>query len=112
MNSMIENIKHTISEIDIIFDMLCENNTNPAIHKISKIIPILNDIITKLISEIPYYRQLGVDLPQDVILTQLSNLLEAFEHRDIIMLADSLRYEISDTLQVYEEILVQLSVKE
>lgn len=109
MQVMIETIKAALVRLNSIYDMLCQNNTTPAMKEISAIIPELNGIITKLLSEIPYYRQLGVDLPEDVIIAQLNNLLEAFEQKDIVMLADTLKYEISDTLQVYEEILTQLS---
>lgn len=105
---MIESVKNTLAGIDNIYEMLCENNTTPAMKEISRIMPEINNLIMKLISEIPYYRQLGVDLPDDVILAQLNNLLEAFEQKDTIMLADSLKYELADTLEVYKEILTQL----
>lgn len=108
---MVDTIKSTLVRLDSVYDMLCQNNTVPAMKEISEIMPGLNGIITKLISEIPYYRQLGVDLPEDVIIAQLNNLLDAFEQKDMVMLADSLKYELSDTLQVYEEILTQLAVE-
>lgn len=111
MQVMIDTIKATLVRLDSVYDMLCQNNTTPAMKEISEIMPGLNGIITKLISEIPYYRQLGVDLPEDVIIAQLNNLLDAFEQKDMVMLADSLKYELSDTLQVYEEILTQLAVE-
>ncbi len=109
MQTMLETVKDILVRTDSIYQMLCENNTTPAMKEISGIMPELNRIITKLMSEIPYYRQLGVDLPEDVILAQLNNLLEAFEHRDMVMLADTLKFELSDTLEVYKEILMQLN---
>lgn len=108
MQKMIEKVRSSLTGTDSIYEMLCKNNTKPAMKAINQLLPELNEIIMKLISEIPYYRQLGVDLPEDVILVQLQNLLEAFEHGDMVMLADTLKYELMNTLQVYEEILVQL----
>lgn len=105
---MIESVKNILADIDNIYELLCENNTTPAMKEVSRIMPELNNVIMKLISEIPYYRQLGVDLPEKVILEQLNNLLVAFEQKDTIMLADSLKYELADTLEVYKEILLQL----
>ena len=108
MQKIIEKVRNVLVRTDGIYEMLCKNNTNSAMKAINQIMPELNEIIMKLISEIPYYRKQGVDLPEDVILAQLQNLLEAFEHSDIVMLADTLKYELTATLKVYEEILVQL----
>lgn len=72
---------------------------------------IINDnniVFTEFIKMIPKLQQLGVDIPMDVILQQLKNLVEAFEYRDSMLLDDTLRYEINDSLQVYLEILEQL----
>ena len=111
MQKITEKVRSVLTELDSIYEMLCKNNTNPAMKAISQIMPELNEIIMKLISEIPYYRQLGVDLPEDVILAQLQNLLEAFEQSGTVMLADTLKYELTNTLQVYDEILVQLETE-
>ncbi|MBQ3544342.1 MAG: hypothetical protein IJA34_05065 [Lachnospiraceae bacterium] len=67
-----------------------------------------NIVFTEFIEMIPKLQQLGVDIPIEVILQQLKNLVDAYEYRDSMLLADTLRYEINDSLQVYLEILEQL----
>ena len=67
-----------------------------------------NIVFTKFIEMTPKLQQLGVDIPMDVILQQLRNLVDAFEYRDSMLLVDTLKYEINDSLQLYLEILEQL----
>ena len=64
--------------------------------------------MTEFIELIPKLQTAGIDIPQDVILKQISNMAEGYEYRDNVLLADTLDYEILDTLQLYVEILEQL----
>lgn len=84
------------------------SDSKEAFGSLAEIMPELNGMIGTLLTEIPYYRTLGVDLPEDVILAQLQNLVEGMEYKDMVLLMDTLQYEISATLQVYKEILEQL----
>lgn len=45
----------------------------------------------------------GEDFPMDVVLQQIQNFNEAYEAKDEVMLADTLEYEIKNTLLTYIE---------
>ncbi len=45
----------------------------------------------------------GEDFPIDVVLQQIQNLNEAYTAKDEVLLADTLEYEIKNTLYVYLE---------
>ncbi len=45
----------------------------------------------------------GTDFPIDVVLQQIQNLNDAYTAKDEVLLADTLEYEIKNTLYVYLE---------
>lgn len=108
MNNTITEIDNLIIKIGEITSLLYQNNTSSAYKFFNNIMPQLNDIIAEFIEDIPRFKQFDVDIPQEVILSQLDNLLDAFENKDTIMLADTLEYEIKQALMVYKDILEQL----
>lgn len=67
----------------------------------------LKDLIAvymQLIQDLPGLKARGIDLPEDVILQQVKNLDDAVAHKDMILLRDTMKYEVLNTLQVYREI--------
>lgn len=108
MKDKIEKIDCLLEDIVQVVNWLCISEAKNAFNKLAELMPELNSLIGQLLTEIPYYRELGVDLPEDIILAQLQNLMDGMQHRDMVMLADVLNYEIGETLQVYKEILEQL----
>ena len=48
-------------------------------------------------------------MPEDIILTQMKNLMTGFEKRDTVLLADTMEYEIKNTLLFYNDILKELA---
>lgn len=101
-----------VDEIGMIFDrlsdiaiMLYKNDTNKAYLEFKSIMPKINSHMLKLLSRLPRFALEGIELPQDVILVQLENMVEAFEHRDTLMLADTIEYELNNTFSVYLEII-------
>lgn len=108
LEARIQKIDRIISEICDIIKWLCTSDSKEAFGKLAELMPDLNEVIGQLLTEIPHYRTLGVDLPEDVILAQLQNLAEGMQYKDMVLLMDTLQYEIMQTLQVYKEILEQL----
>lgn len=105
MDVKIIKIDSALSAISNIYTLLCQGDVNDAFKCFSEALTDINEILTKLLDDMPKLCQYGIDIPADIVLKQLNNMLEAFENRDIIMLADTLHYEISDTLQFYKEIV-------
>lgn len=68
----------------------------------------INAVMKEFIGRVEEFRGYGVDIPEDVILSQLRNLMDGFEQRDSILLADSMEYELKNTILFYNDILSEL----
>ncbi len=101
----IESINAMIREIDNIYMDICRTDSEKAYTALSKILTDIAGYMTEFMEKIPVLKQYSIDIPQEVLLSQLQNLLEAFENRDYVMMADTLHYEINDSLQFYVEIM-------
>lgn len=99
-------------KIEQTYTWICMDESEKAVFQTKELLSDIQILITSLISEIPYYRTLGVDLPEQIILEQLTNLLDGIENNDMVQIGDSLKYEIGDTLMVYSEILEELLKEE
>lgn len=73
--------------------------------KIQDILLLITECVQSLFEKAEEYQGLGIEVPQEIILSQLRNLLEAVEMKDITQLLDCFEYEILETLKFYEEIL-------
>lgn len=71
-------------------------------------LPDIIAVYMALIEELPVYKQQGVELPEDVILQQVRNLEEAVQHKDMIKLYDTLKYEVLNTFEIYHELKTEM----
>lgn len=90
---------------------LRRNETGEVYKRLQGCMPKLNQIYTSLLAHKAEYEKMGVELPQDVILAQINNMIDGFEYRDIIRLADTLEYEVSDMLVLYKDILEEKGIQ-
>lgn len=70
----------------------------------------LKDIIyiyTDLIGNLSNLKQIGIDIDEEIILQQVKNLNDAIQHKDLIELYDTLKYEVAETFQIYKEIKME-----
>ena len=104
-HSYVDNIIKEIPEVTV---LLKQNKETEGYQAFNRLVPDINNAMTEFIELIPKLQTAGIDIPQDVILKQISNMAEGYEYRDNVLLADTLDYEILDTLQLYVEILEQL----
>lgn len=51
------------------------------------------------------YKKVGIEIPEDVLIMQLNNLMDGIENKDVIKIADTLEYEICNTVDFYNELL-------
>lgn len=105
MDEKILEIDRGLATINNIYKLLCQGDVNEGFRIFSEVLTDINKMLAKLLDDIPKLCQYGINIPTDIVLKQLSNMLEAYENRDIIMMMDTLHYEISDTLQLYKEII-------
>ena len=101
-------VSDLINKIDGIYGDIAVCNLEAGYTALSNAIPVINSVFAEFIRYIPKLKELGVDIPADVLIQQLKNLLEAYEYKDSMLLADTLQYEIKDTLTLYLEILQEL----
>lgn len=64
----------------------------------------MNSVIMEFIDRIPEFKEKGIDVPEDILLNQINNLVEGYENKDNALLADTLEYEITEALLMYQEI--------
>jgi hypothetical protein len=96
-----------IAEIDRLVENIWEN-VNVNNKAMIACIKNLNGILKEFIGRIEEFLSYGVDIPEEVILTQMKNLMDGFENQDSVLLADTLEYEIKNTILFYNDILNEL----
>lgn len=65
------------------------------------------EIYTNFIKELPEFKTVGIEIDEDIILQQVKNLNDAIQHKDLIELYDTLKYEVADTFHIYREIKME-----
>lgn len=75
---------------------------------IEKLVDIINDITTTLMMGVERFQTFGVDFPVDFIKSALVKTQTYIKAKDEYGLADVLKYEWIEILQVYQEVDEQL----
>ena len=104
----IMNLEDIFIKIEDISRLMYMNEVTDAFNMLAEYMPYITEHLNAFISNIPKYNELGADIPQNVVLTQISNLFDGIENKDVLLIADTLEYEILPSLQVYNEILAQI----
>ena len=82
-------------------------NFNNGMSRINDIVNIIQIYIEAFLNKIDKYNSLGENISTDVIINQLNNLMNAIEYKDQVLLIDTLRYEIEDTLNLYRKLVIK-----
>lgn len=105
----IENVvKGLINNVPNIVKLLRQNKGNEAYTEFGKIFNELNNAMLTFINAIPAINSMGLDIPTEVVISQLNNMVEGFQYKDNVLLADTLEYEIMESMKLYDEILMQI----
>ena len=88
--------------------MLYANNVSDAQQFIGDTVKNINNIYLEYINKADELRIQNIDVPADVLLLQMNNLMEAIDNKDIIMLADTMLYEIKEGLLFFIDIEKEL----
>lgn len=108
-NEKITEAKTVLADMDEIYHFICQNDINQARALMAGKLPKAADIMTSFIESIDKLREHDIDIPADVLISQLNNLLDAYENNDYVMLADSLHYELTEAVKLYVEIMEELA---
>lgn len=101
----VEDIIPVIQKIENVNDEICFCEYSKAFGSVGELLKEISDIMQDLIEYIPIFKECGIDIPLEVVVGQLNNLMDAYEHKDTMMLWDTLNYEIKDTFEYYIEII-------
>lgn len=101
----LEDIFIKIEDISI---FMYRDDDKEALDMLAEYMPYITRYMNEFVSNIPEYNKLGTDLPQDIVITQIMNLSDGIANKDVLLIADTLKYEILPSLQVYNEILAQI----
>ncbi|MGN9019255.1 hypothetical protein ACTNBM_09395 [Lachnospiraceae bacterium HCP1S3_C3] len=71
---------------------------------INEQMPVINELFVDIIRNINIIKEKGIDVSENIVMMQLENMIDGLENKDDVKLADTLEYEISQTINVYKEI--------
>jgi len=97
-------MKNRIEEVVRILLRDDRENINKVDQLIKDMAPLLSDMVTHLLQ----FKLNGVDIPIEIVMTQMENLKNSYANKDMVLLADVLQYEIGDTIDFYIEILKEI----
>lgn len=106
-----EKIKICVNEFESISDKLYIGDGSGVI-EIKNILDDAVALINIFIRIIPSLNQMGLDIPKEIIEGQIHNLEEGLENRDFFLIADTLKYEINDTLMVVNDLVTEGVIKD
>lgn len=98
-------IQNAIEEIDN-FIIALYKDYECTIQNINKIVSLVNDIISRLLNEIEYYKEQGEEIDTNIIIQQLNNLLQGIQYNDQILITDTLKYEIIESMNMYRDLVL------
>ena len=62
------------------------------------------EIYTNLLTQLPELKNAGIDIDEEILLQQVKNLNDAIQHKDMMELYDTLKYEVAETFDIYKKI--------
>lgn len=104
-------------EIDKVQKVIDWIGTDPCLQSESEFLDMgdnlkdIIDIYTSFIGQLPVLKDAGLDIDEEIILQQVINLNDAIQHKDLIELYDTLKYEVINAFQTYIEIKMEIGRK-
>lgn len=100
----IHKLKEYIKAAENISDMLYANDVSGAQKFIGETVNNVNNTYLGYINRADELRNRGIDIPVDILLSQMKNLMTAIDSKDIIMLADTMLYEIKEGMLFFIDV--------
>ena len=108
MSEKVRYIEEILNKIDDIYILLCQGDKKEGFEKLNGMINELTNILGEILNSKEIFSKLEVEFPEEVVIQQINNLADAIEHKDTILLADTLNYEIKNTLLFYIDVINEL----
>lgn len=100
----IQKLKEYVKAAENISDMLYANDVSGAQKFIGQTVNNVNNTYLGYINRADELRNRGIDIPVDILLSQMKNLMTAIDSKDIIMLADTMLYEIKEGMLFFIDV--------
>lgn len=100
----IQKLKEYVKAAEDIANMLYANDVSGAQQIIGETVENVNNIYLGYINRTDELEGRGIEVPTDILLSQMQNLMTAIDSKDIIMLADTLLYEIKEGILFFIDI--------
>lgn len=104
--SMVTQITTTIEEIDKVCNKLWQCDEE-AYKEFKKLCEGWMEVINQVIIDLSLWKEQNESIPLEIVFQQVKNLETALNNKDDFMLADTLKYEINNTLEYYLEMAQQ-----
>ena len=96
-------IPKLIEEIKNITENMFQNTCNVYM-EFNNIFPYIRQYYQEFLELIPDLNEIGMEIDANKLVEQLRNLSDAIERKDKVLLFDTLYYEITDTMRLFNEI--------
>ena len=87
---------------------MCQGDKIDGFEKLNGMMNELTNILGEIIDGKEIFSKLEVEFPEEIVIQQINNLADAIENKDTILLADTLNYEIKNTLLFYIDVINEL----
>lgn len=104
----IKEIEEIISEINGVYIGLCQKSNESMKGELANVLPKVTKYMSELVQVVIKIKEYGVDIPVEVLTAQMENLLDGFDHMDYMQMADTLYYEITDSMRLFIDIIEEL----
>lgn len=80
------------------------HNEDRAVTGVGELLPNIVEIFRELF-HMADQRAIDIEIPVDILIQQLENFEQFYQQQDIVQLADTLEYEVQESVRFYIEIL-------
>lgn len=96
--------KLVLEKINDIVIKMRQGKDKDAYKDINEQMSVINEIFVNVIKDITLFKENGIDVSENIIMMQLENMMDGLKYKDDVKLADTLEYEISETIKMYSKI--------
>lgn len=79
-------------------------NRDRIMNQVNEVIPEISFFLNDFLKECVEQTQNSQRFPIDILVQQIKNWNESYAHKDIVMMADTLEYELMESLEFYIQI--------
>lgn len=99
----IEELKELRTKIENILVGLRQNRDR-IMNQVNEVIPEISLFLNDVLNECVEQRDNNKNLPIDILIQQVKNWNESYIYKDIVMMADTIQYELMEAIEFYIQI--------